>query len=185
MVNGVLWFYVSPLPMSSLSFPLPRFLIICILLIVIAQIGFGMLFSLLSTFFSLLLFNGLASLLNSLASLLFPPICLPSASTILLSLPILLLFQASFWLLPPGINCACQAFSSSRWSVRLGRLSWSRLSLTRPSLSCSRFTQEGGCFARTVESWLGCLVVCFRRFSLLGYLVTLQTLHLSRCFLRI
>ena len=169
IVNG---FHISPLPMSFLSFPLLRFLITCTLLIVIAQVGFwNAIF--LSTFFSLLLFNGLASLLNSLASLLFPPICLPSASTILLSLPILLLFQASFWLLPQGINCACQAFSSSRWSVRLGRLSWSRLSLTRPSLSCSRFTQEGGCFARTVESWLGCLVVCFRRFFLLRCLVTL------------
>jgi hypothetical protein len=150
--------------MSFLSFPLLRFLITCTLLIVIAQVGFwNAIF--LSTFFSLLLFNGLASLLNSLTSLLFPPnvftICVNSS----LSLPILLLFQASFWLLSPGINCACQAFSSSRWSVCLNRLSWSRLSLTRPSLSCSRFTQEGGCFARTVESWLGCLVVCLHLLS--------------------
>jgi hypothetical protein len=30
--------------------------------------------------------------------------------------------SGNFWLLPPGINCACQAFSSSRWSVCLNRL---------------------------------------------------------------
>jgi hypothetical protein len=88
-------------------------------------------------------------------------------------------YSASSFSIRP--KSAKMADKSATWQP----CSWSRLLLTRPSLSCSRFTLEGGCFARTVESRLGCLAVYLRHFSLLGYLVALQTSHPGRCFLRI
>jgi hypothetical protein len=121
---------------------------------------------------------------NGLASLLFSPTCLPSVSTNLLQLQI---FAISGKFLAFCLLGLIVLVRRSRQAVRASARadSWSRLLLTGPSLSCSRFTQEGGCFARTVESRLGCLVIYLRHFSLLGYLVALQTSRPDRCFLRI
>ena len=171
MVNGVLWFYVSPLPMSSLSFPLPRFLIVCILLIVIAQIGFGMLFFL-STFFSLLLFNGLASLLNSLASLLFPPMCLPSASTVLCRCRFCCYFRQVFGFCRRGlialVKRSRQVVGASAWTDSLGRVFRSPAPLFLALALLKRGVVSPERLNLGLDVWSSVSI-----FSLLGYMATL------------
>jgi hypothetical protein len=61
------------------------------------------------------------------------------------------IFSFCLWGLIAPVRRLRQAIRASAWADSL-----SRLLLPCPSLSCSCFTQEGGCFARTVKSRLGC-----------------------------
>jgi hypothetical protein len=90
-----------------------------------------------------------------------------------------LLFQANFGFCLLGLIALVKPLERLPEQT-LGRVFYS----PAPLFLALALLKRGGCFARTVESWLGCLVVYLCHFPLLGYLMVLQT-HPGRCFLRI